>query len=204
MTSSKKNIDPTFDIVEAKNQAREEQINQETAERKRVRKNKQKKYLEDVAEIHEQYGYKVKEPELIKEGFDIVYPFNCVKCGIVKAFPYDFLNKNGKDNGFNKCSLCMTTETKRVKECLAKSNIECPCGLKYYCTDLTQAKHQNSKMHINGMKQIKINNGKIYNCDELRLICSMNNIKDYAKLSVCKMIDAILKVENLKIPEDLK
>ena len=58
-------------------------------------------------------------------------------------------------------------------------------------------------MHLNGMKQININNGKIYDRDELRLICSYNSVKNYGTLSICKMIDAILKIEYLKIPKDL-
>jgi len=201
--TGKNNIDSTFDIVKEKEEARQKEIQNDILYRKQIRKDKERRYLEDVADIHKKYGYKVKEPELIKEGFEIVYPFNCAKCGIVKAYPYDYLNTKGKDNGFNKCSLCMTSETKRIKKCLEKSEAKCPCGLKYYCTDLTQAKHENSKMHLNGMKQININNGKIYDRDELRLICSYNSVKNYGTLSICKMIDAILKIEDLKIPKDL-
>ena len=76
MTSSKKNIDTTLDIIEPKDQARETVIKQGIADRKQARQNKGKRYLEEVADIHQKYGYKVLEPDLINKGFNIVHPFN--------------------------------------------------------------------------------------------------------------------------------
>jgi len=122
---------------------------------------------------------------------------------VVKAFPYDFQPKKGSENGKNKCSTCMVENSKRVKECQTKSKVDCPCGLSYYCTDLKQAKHELSKTHTNGMKQAKINRGKVYTRDELRRICSMNGVKDYGKLNINKMMDGLIEIANIQIPADL-
>jgi len=199
MTSSKKNIDTTLDIIEAKDQARETVIKQGIADRKQARQNKEKRYLEDVKEIHERYGYKVVEPDLINKGFNIVHPFNCAKCGIVKAFPYDFLTADKKDNGKNHCTQCMKSASQTVKNCTSKNNVKCACGVSYYCTPLSQVKHE--KKHLNNIRQLKIFNGKIFKQGELRMICSLNGVKDYKELTIDEMIEGILKVKDLKLLE---
>jgi len=199
MTGSKKNIDSTFDIVEAKNQAKETVIKQGIADRKQARQDKEKRYLEDVEDIHKKYGYKVVELDLINKGFNIVHPFNCAKCGIVKAFPYDFLTTDKKDNGKNHCSQCMKSASETIKKCTSKNNVKCACGVSYYCTPLSQANHENTNKHLNNIRQLKIFNGKIYKQGELRAICSLNGVKDYKALTIDEMIEGILKVKDFKL-----
>ena len=201
MAKSKKNIDPTFDIVEAKNQVRENVIKQGIAERKQARQEKEKRYLEDVEDIHKRYGYKVVEPDLINKGFNIVYPFNCAKCGIVKAFPYDFLTTDKNDNGKNHCSQCMKSASETIKKCTSKNNVKCACGVSYYCTPLSKLNHENTMKHLNNIRQLKIFNGNIYKQSELRLICSLNGVKDYKALTIDEMIEGILKVKDFKLLE---
>jgi len=199
MTGSKKNIDSTFDIVEAKNQAKETVIKQGIADRKQARQAKEKRYLEDVEDIHKKYGYKVVELDLINKGFNIVHPFNCAKCGIVKAFPYDFLTTDKKDNGKNHCSQCMKSASETIKKCTSKNNVKCACGVSYYCTPLSQANHENTNKHLNNIRQLKIFNGNIYKQGELRAICSLNGVKDYKALTIDEMIEGILKVKDFKL-----
>ena len=96
----------------------------------------------------------------------------------------------------------MNNNSARVKK--YKKEINCKCGITYFGNDFTISNHDFSKAHINNENQLKIKgndiNKRIYDREELRIICSANQIKDYGKLSIEKMINALFLKENVIIP----
>ena len=74
-----KNIDD-IDIVEAKNQTREKEIKREVLDCKQIRIKKDVERENTIKEMHEKYGYKVKELNLISQGCRKVFSQNCAKC----------------------------------------------------------------------------------------------------------------------------
>lgn len=205
MGKNKDYVPNEIDKVQEGYDMKDETEKKKARSRKEARQEKEKRYLEDVEDIHKRYGYKVVEPELINKGFNIVHPFNCVKCGIVKAFPYDFLTTNKQDNGKNHCSQCMSINTKKVKECVAKNKIECECGMTYYATELNTCKHQISKAHINAVSQMKIKGlNKICKIQEMRKIAQANKIYNYYSLKMEEIIAELLKIEVVIIPDEFK
>jgi len=196
------------DLVEARHRTREEQIMSEVQFRKQARQDRENERNRDlekeIKDIHSKYGYEVKEEYLLIQGITKVFPLICNKCKTFKVFPYAFLTRTNKDNGKNHCSTCMNESSKTVSKCVEKNKLNCPCGLSYYCTDLKKSKHELSKTHINGVKQLKINNGKrIYKIGELRRICSANSIKYYNTLKLDEMLDQLIQIANIQIPVDL-
>ena len=106
--TGKNNIDSTYDIVEAKNQAREKEIQNEILDRKQIRIRKDLERENTIKEMHEKYGYKVTEPNLISQGCRKVFPQDCAKCKNIKCFPYEFLTDEKLDSGKNHCTQCMS------------------------------------------------------------------------------------------------
>jgi hypothetical protein len=202
--TGKKNIDLIYDIVKEKDEIREKEIQREVLDRKQIRIRKDLERENTIKEMHEKYGYKVIEPHLISQGCRKVFHQDCAKCNMIKCFPYEFLTTDKKDNGKNHCTQCMKSASETVKKCTSKNNFKCGCGVSYYCTPLSQAKHENTIKHLNNIRQLKIFNGNIYKQNELRLICSLNSVKDYKGLTIDEMIEGILKVKDFKIPKELQ
>jgi len=200
-----KYYDPNeVDKVQAKNEAREAEINKEVKQRKQERIDRDKEHLQTIKDIHERYGYIVKEPELIAQGCKEVIGYYCVDCKILKCFPYEFMNAYKKDNGCNRCTECQKFNSNIVKKCNEKNKVDCPCGMSYYCSDLKQSKHEISRTHINGLKQLKATRlTKVYKMPELRKICSANKIKYYNTLKIDEMLEQLAKIEVIIIPEDV-
>jgi len=192
------------DLVQQGYDKREAEINKQVKQRKQERIDRDKEHLETIKDIHERYGYIVKEPELIAQGCKEVIGYYCVDCKILKCFPYEFMNAYKKDNGCNRCTECQKFNSNIVKKCNENNKVDCPCGMSYYCSDLKQSKHECSRTHINGLKQLKATRlTKVYKMPELRKICSANKIKYYNTLKIDEMLKQLAKIEVIIIPEDL-
>ena len=179
---------------------KEEYVSNKTAlKTKRMKLAEQ--YGEVVQEIKEKYpGGKVKEPNLIKAGHKKIIPMLCTKCETYKVFPYDFLTKQGFDNGKNTCSQCMAENTKLVKKYTKEKKFICECGLKYVSNDSDAYYiHISDKTHETRMQ--KMLRGVRYSQKELRDIAKINKIPYYKNLSMpdlVKQLDALgskLKLE---------
>jgi len=192
------------DLVQQGYDKREAEINKQVKQRKQERIDRDKEHLETIKDIHERYGYIVKEPELIAQGCKEVIGYYCVDCKILKCFPYEFMNAYKKDNGCNRCTECQKFNSNIVKKCNENNKVDCPCGMSYYCSDLKQSKHECSRTHINGLKQLKATRlTKVYKMPELRKICSANKIKYYNTLKIDEMLKQLAKIEVIVIPEEL-
>ena len=146
----------------------------------------------------------MKEEHLIKKDITKIHPFNCFECNVIKIFPYDFLTTSDYDNGKGKCSVCMSELSKRIKKYKDENKVECPCGMSYNGSDLGQSKHEVSRTHINGLKQLKTTGLTIiYKMPSLRKICSTNNIKYYNTLKIDKILEEFKKIDVIVIPENL-
>jgi len=204
-TNDKEYNENEVDLVEEKNKQLEQKINEEVLFRKEIRIRRNLIHDTDIKEIHKRYGYDVVEEHLIKQGISKVIPLKCSKCKIMKCFPYEFLTKTNKDNGFNHCSVCMSESSSKVQKSVKNNTMICQCGMSVFCSDLTLSKHEVSNIHFNRLKQKNINNGsRIYNLKELRIIGKVNHIKYCNTLNTNDMIKEILMIDTIIIPEDLK
>ena len=80
--------------------------------------------------------------------------------------------------------------------------VACACGITYPCASHNaKIKHEESDRHKNALKRNRFINGKKYNTAELRLLCSANKIPYYNTLKVTIMIDKLLELENIIIPQ---
>lgn len=145
-------------------------------------------YNEVVEEIKNKYpDGVVKEPHLINKGISKVIPLLCSKCDCYKIFPYQFLTKQGYDNGKNNCSLCMSINTCGVRKYTKKNDYTCDCCLKFDSNDCDKyLKHIEDKSHQNRLD--KMLNGVRYNQKQLRELCSINNIAYYKSLTIPNMV----------------
>ena len=210
MSKNKEFNEKEGDLVQQGYEKREKNIQKDVKYQKQVNKqnktNKEQEYLDVLKEINDKYGStKVKEEHLIKKHLKLIYPFNCYSCNVIKIQPYDFLTARGGDNGLNKCSSCMGQNSKKVKDCVEKNKIDCPCGLSYYATELNTCKHQVSKAHINGVAQLKIKGlNKICKIQEMRKIAQANKIYNYYSLKMEVIIEELLKLDVIVIPDEFK
>ena len=72
---------------------------------KRQRLRYEAQYEEVLHEIKKDYkDTKVKEPYLLKQNIEDIFPLMCNKCNTYKVFPYQFLTKQNRDHGRGNCS----------------------------------------------------------------------------------------------------
>jgi hypothetical protein len=179
---------------------KEEYVSNRTAlKTKRMKQAEQ--YGEVIEEIKQKYkDGKVKEPHLIKAGIKKIIPQMCVKCETYKVFPYDFLTRQGFDNGSNKCSVCMAENTAQVKKYTKPKKFECQCGLKFV-SNQTEAYYIHMADKTHETRIAKVLRGVRYSQKELREIAKINKIPYYKNLSMpdlVKQLDALkdkLKLE---------
>ena len=179
---------------------KEEYVSNQTAfKTKRLMQAEQ--YGEVVQEIKEKYpGGKVTEKLLKDAGIKKIIPQMCVKCEIYKVFPYEFLTRQGFDNGSNKCSVCMAENTEKVKKYTKPKKFNCECGKSFVSKDSDAYYiHVSDKTHETRMQ--KMLRGVRYSQKELRDIARINKIPYYKNLSMpdlVKQLDALgdkLKLE---------
>ena len=61
--------------------------------------------------------------------------------------------------------------------------------------------HEQSDRHKKALRRNRLIKGKRYKRDELRLLCRTNNIPYYDSLKVEDMIDKLLSLEDITVPE---
>ena len=72
----------------------------------------------------------------------------------------------------------------------------------YYCSsDRAMVLHEQSDRHKKALRRNRLIEGKRYKIDELRLLCRTNSIPYYNSLKVEDMIDKLLSLEDITIPE---
>ena len=189
-------VDYQKDIdARAKQQAKDKEeylANKTALKTKRLMQAEQ--YGEVVQEIKEKYpSGKVTEKLLKDAGIKKIIPQMCVKCEIYKVFPYEFLTKQGFDNGKNTCSQCMAENTAQVKKYTKQKKFVCECGLKFVSKDSDAYYiHISDKTHAGRME--KMLRGVRYSQKELRDIAKINKIQYYKNLSMpdlVKQLDAL-------------
>lgn len=189
-------VDYQKDIDARKKQEQKEKdeyVSNKTAlKTKRMKQAEQ--YGEVIEEIKQKYkDGKVKEPHLIKAGIKKIIPQMCVKCETYKVFPYEFLTRQGFDNGKNTCSQCMAENTAQVKKYTKPKNFECQCGLKFV-SNQTEAYYIHMADKTHETRIAKVLRGVRYSQKELRDMCSLNKIPYYKNLS---MPDMVKKLDDL-------
>ena len=198
------------DLVQLEYEKREKDIQKDVKFQKQVnRKNKtnnEQEYTNVLKDIIDKYGStKVKEEHLIKKHLTTKFPSKCFTCNVYKIQPYDFLTASGIDTGRDTCSSCMAQNSKKIKDCVEKNKIDCPCGMTYYATELNICKHEVSNKHINGVAQLKIKGlNKICKIQELRKIASLNKIYNYYSLKMEVIIAELVKLDVVVIPDEFK
>jgi len=213
----KKDYNPNeVDKVQAENERKDEMEKKEAKYRKqeniKKRSNEKEELLEVERDIIKRYGSNVvKEEHLIKKEITDIYPRCCMVCHQYKIYPYEFLTATGYDNDKSNCSKCMADITKRVKKYkdeYKKNNIvneiiECQCGKCIILSDLER--HNGTLGHINGVAQLRIKGlNKIVKIKDMRKIASINKISFYYTKKMEEIIEELVKLENVIIPEEFK
>jgi len=172
---------------------KEEYVSNRT-ELKTKRMKQAEQYGEVIEEIKQKYpDGKVKEKLLRDAGIKKIIPQMCVKCDTYKIFPYEFLTKQGFDNGKNTCSQCMAQNTAQVKKYTKPKRFICECGLKFVAKDSEAYYiHISDKTHAGRME--KMLRGVRYSQKELRDIARTNKIPYYKNL---RMPDLVKKLDAL-------
>ena len=187
---------------ESKWNSYQEKLQKEAQDRERENRYKLEERERAEKAIFDEFGYHIKEEHLIQQGFKKVIPFQCVRCKDVKALPYQFLNKFNKVSQTNTCSECTKTRSDQVKKCTEQNMCSCVCGITYYCSsDRAMVLHEQSDRHKKALRRNRLIEGKRYKRDELRLLCRTNSIPYYNSLKVEDMIDKLLSLEDITIPE---
>lgn len=170
----------------------QEEIKQRKEENRRIRDKAEEQKKEVLYEIKTNYPNGITESYLLNKGFNKIIPMKCDNCKNYRIFPYQFLTKQGRMGIKNKCSFCMSDDSKVTQKSLDKNMVECKCGIKYYASDNGKAKHENTSRHINNMK--KLVKGKKYSSKEMDKLCSLNNILYYKSLDMKSQAEALNKL----------
>lgn len=182
------------------------------------------KYGKNISKVDYKY-LAIQTDEELKKKFecDFICDIKCHYCDILRAYPNDYVNRykkaiNEYDNGninpsfldkngnlLYKCYECSKKKSDSVINFRDNNKKKCDlCNCWYYCFNEDQRiKHEESKRCINATKRNKLINGKKYTVLQLRNICKYNNIKNYKNMNKEEILNAILSIENYKIPEDL-
>ena len=190
--------------------------------RKKDNKEKREKIDNEYKAIEDYYGIsfglygtdKVLQPDenLKHLGNGFIIPSICKKCKIFKAYPNEFVdNKNILNECKEICNDCITKKYQREKECREPHFRICKCGVKYYCPRFeNQLIHEATERHKKALGRNKLINGKKYSFIQLRKICIANVdekgkplVKGLAKMTKEQMIDKLLEIKDLKIPDDI-
>jgi hypothetical protein len=151
----------------------------------------------------------------LKEIYDgIISDVKCYKCKTIKAYPNDYMTKKNKlttsiflKNGKEECvcAECVYKKTEQITEYVKNHEIRCKkCLNLYYCNGKDmRIKHEEGENCLKMSKKRKLINGKIYGIMELRSICKLNNIKNYVRMNKIEMINTILSLDKIEIPEGL-
>ena len=102
-------------------------------------------------------------------------------------------------------------KSQKVCDIKSYSMVKCSCGVTYYgATPEAIHKHESSTRHIKALGRNKTINGKTYSVLQLRKICCANinpngtlKVAGFSRMSKEEILDKVLKIENLIIPEGL-
>lgn len=186
---------PPKDKQEERYRKCEEKIIQDVKIRKENRKlTKQKidkEYEEVLNEIKEKYPTGEIVEKYLRETLCIskIYPQMCNSCNHFKIYPYEFLTKQGRDNGKNRCQTCMSEKTKSSRQSVEKHQVRCKCGVLYYGNEDNYYKHINSKQHLNNME--KLVKGVRYTEAQMFQLCRLNHIPYYKTMNQKKMAEVL-------------
>ena len=167
----------------------QEEIIKRKEENRRIRNKAEEQKKEVLYEIKTDYPNGITESYLLDKGLKKIIPMKCDNCKNYRIFPYQFLTKQGRMGIKNKCSFCMSDDSKITQKSLDKNMVECKCGIKYYASDNGHAKHVMTSRHINNME--KLVQGKKYTAKQLDKLCSLNGILYYKSLDMKSQAQAL-------------
>lgn len=182
----------------------------EADERKRNNRNKFQEKQDAITRIFEEFGSDVKEPCFNERNIYKVIPVECNKCHNLKAYPYQFVNKYNKLNDEKDiCAECIEKKSLQTESSHYRHFKTCSCGLYYYCPKQSyQEEHESTERHKKALGRNKFINGVKYSVKQLRQICNANLNEDgslkvagFSRMSKEQILDKLLKIDNLIIPE---
>lgn len=201
------------------------QIKLEIAEAKRIRKQKKDKENSEIEAIEKGYNVtfegrlsSVEQPDEILKKYNggLLTCLICSHCNVMKAYPNGYLDTYGRLNenrtsSKDVCSECIYEKSQKEIDNRLCNMVKCKCGIKYYgATHEAKLKHEASEKHLKALERNKRINGKIYSAIQLRKICNANLNEDRtlkivgaSRMQKKEIIDKLLKIENLVIPEGL-
>jgi hypothetical protein len=203
---------------------RDNQIKLEVAERKRLNKERMDKKDREIDAIEKAYNVSFGELSSVEQPDEILKKYNgglltcliCSHCNVMKAYPNGYLDTYGRLNEnrtSNKdvCNECIYEKSQKEIDNRLCNMVKCKCGIKYYgATHEAKQKHEKSEKHLKALERNKRINGKIYSSIQLRKICNANLNEDRtlkivgsSRMKKEEIIDRLLKIENLVIPEGL-
>ena len=199
-------------------------IKLEIAETKRINKQRMDKKNSEIEAIEKGYNVtfegrlsSVEQPDEILKKYNggLLTCLICSHCNVMKAYPNGYLDTYGRLNEnrtSNKdvCSECIYEKSQKEIDNRLCNMVKCKCGIKYYgATHEAKLKHEASEKHLKALERKRIN-GKIYSAIQLRKICNANLNEDRtlkivgaSRMKKEEIIDRLLKIENLVIPEGL-
>ena len=167
----------------------QDEAKQRKEENRRIKNKAEEQKNEVLHEIKIEYKDGIKEPYLLNKDIKDIVPMVCDNCKNYRIYPYQFLTKQGRMGVKNKCSFCMSDDSKITQKSLDKNMVECKCGIKYYASDNGHAKHVMTSRHINNME--KLVQGKKYTAKQLDKLCSLNGILYYKSLDMKSQAQAL-------------
>ena len=204
---------------------RDNQIKLEIAETKRINKQKMDKKNSEIEAIEKGYNVAfeegiscVEQPDetLKKYNGGLLTCLECSRCKVNKAYPNGYLDTYGRlnENRVNNkdiCSECLLDKSKKVCDSISCNMVKCSCGVTYYgATPEAIHKHETSERHIKALGRNKKIDGKTYSVLQLRKICNANvnsdgtlKVAGFSRMSKEDILEKIMKIENLVIPEGL-
>ena len=207
-----------------KQELRDNQIKLEIAENKKRNQQRMEKQNSEIEAIEKGYDVTFGELSSVEQPDETLKQYNdgllmcmcCDKCKVFKAYPNGFLdtygklNENRKDGKFL-CSECLMDKSQKVCDIKSYSMVKCSCGVTYYgATQEAIHKHETSERHIKALGRNKTINGKTYSVLQLRKICGANvnsdgtlKVAGFSRMSKEEILEKVLKIENLVIPEGL-
>ena len=190
---------------------------------KKINKEKRDKKLYEIENIEKEYNILFGDHLAVEQPNEILKKYNkgflthlcCFKCKIIKAYPNGFVNSYNKLNEEKENDICTEcTQFRSQKDIDNKScnMVKCACGVLYYGATFEGIhKHESSPRHIKALGRNKMINGKTYSVIELRKICNVNiddngtlKVAGFSRMSKEQILEKLLTIDNLIIPDDLK